>query len=306
MNKIQSIFDHFKQKSLAIMQYSNTPSTDSRIVDSISSLEIADHVIFSTYFTTKKDPQRNTSVANDTFDYIKDFYHSVLESKYHAIIFHDSLSEEFIQKYQNKQVQFVRCQILQYSLNDERYYIYREFLLQKKPKKVLLCDVNDVTFNKEKNFFSFINDNAFYIGRDEMVPIEKNSWMKEKINILPESIQKKIPRSFLYMPVVNAGVIGGTYSTVFSFLDKIVFLFETIKNDNNNNMICTNIVFYDSYWRMYANTLDFKLISFRKTAYTRFLQNKTFQYKNQFYIGYPFTNTYKSFEKNSEAYIYHK
>ena len=181
-----------------------------------------ENIILTTYFTTKKDPQRDVLVEKNAFSYIEDFYKSIIHNNLYAVIFFDELDKDFIKKYTCKNIQFVQCSLGSYSLNDERFYIYHEFLnINNNIKKIILCDVNDVTI-EQNTVFNFIKNNRFYIGRDEENLIYNNQWFKNKINILPFDLKNKIPREFYYMPVVNAGVIAGDYNCIVKFLNAIM------------------------------------------------------------------------------------
>lgn len=283
--------------------HSKIEENTKRIVDDISNLEVGKNIILSTYFTTKNDPQRGVGINKNDFNYIENFYNSVISSNYNLIIFHDSLNDDFIKKYTNSNVKFIKCKILCYSLNDERFYIYKEFLNIKKVEKLIMCDINDVTFNLNKDIFNFIKNNIFYIGRDELSLIGTNEWIRNKINILPKEIKQHIPPIFYNMPVVNAGVIGGDYNVINLFLKELIILFEFINNDNNNNMICVNIVFYNLFWTNYINRLNYKLINLRNNQ--KYLNQKSITYSN-FNLGFPFTSSFKMYEKSNEIYIYHK
>ena len=107
-------------------------------------------LIFTTYFTSKPDPQKRSrgtfnllkrfktwlrsnkggaraekhGVADiDEFDRIQIWYDSLIKVGCHGVIFHDGLSEWFTEKYACEQVSFIPYQLqTQRSLNDERYY----------------------------------------------------------------------------------------------------------------------------------------------------------------------------------------
>ncbi len=302
---IRKAITFFSNKQNNILNYKKLDFKKSIRIKNCPKTEI-ENIILTTYFTTKKDPQRGVPTEKNNFSYIEDFYKSVLENNLYAVIFYDDLDEEFIRKYTCKNISFIQCTLGNYSLNDERFYIYYEFLKNnKKIKKIIFCDVNDVTLEK-RTVFEFIKKNKFYIGRDEDGLIYRNHWLKNKVHILPEELQKKIPKSFYYMPVVNAGVIAGDSTRIMEFLETITTLFDRINNDENNNMACTNIVFYDLYWKEYMNSLKFKILSFRGKDFYIKLETKR-QIKNKYFnIGYPLTTRFKKFENGTKAYIKHK
>ena len=276
---------------------------ENRIVQVINPHEYAKHLILTTYFCSKPDPQRKFIIDNDNFDYIKAFYDSVVSHNLHAIIFYDNLSDDFIKKHNCDNVKFVKTRIIKYSLNDERYFIYAEFLHKVKPEKLILSDGNDVTFGKDP--FQFIIDSKFYIGRDHHVFNKHSEWIQNKVNILPSIIKDKVPELFYEMPLLSAGVIGGDYSTIRDFLKKTVQVLQFIDNDLNNNMAVVNIVFFDTYWIDFHKNW-FNKLKFLRTKDRKNLVRKPAILNSKFHIGKPFTSHYWKFEKNNGSYVYHK
>ena len=113
----------------------------------------SDDIIFTTYFTSQKNPQPNeygeyTNVPKNDINYIFPWYMSVQFLKLNAVVIHDELSQEFIERFENSNLQFVRYQPKKYSLNDERFYALGEILKKNKnknktnPKK---CDPDIIT-----------------------------------------------------------------------------------------------------------------------------------------------------------------
>lgn len=302
--KIFKIIDLLFYKKKKIFSYSKLDIFESRILENLTNQSFSENIILTTYFNSKKNPQFDSYVEGDDFGYIKNFYESVQKNNLNAVIFHDGLSDEFIRKYSNENVSFIKCEILKFSLNDERFYIYKEFLSSVKLKKVILCDVNDVTFGS-KEVFRFIEKEKFYIGRDVILKIGQDGFMKNKIDILPQEMKKKLNGDFNKMPIVNAGVIGGEIEIVSSFLEKLIYLFESINNDLNNNMLCVNLVFYDAYWINYCNSIEYKIKSLVDNDFRSFKKLKYVR-GNKFFFGYPFTSLFKKYEKDIGAYIYHK
>lgn len=52
-------------------------------------------VVFSTYLTSKKDPQRRVFVKENNYNYVSDWYLSMRDIGIKAVVFHDGLSTEF-------------------------------------------------------------------------------------------------------------------------------------------------------------------------------------------------------------------
>ena len=54
-----------------------------------------ENVVFSTYLTSKKDPQRRVFVKENNYNYVSDWYLSMRDIGIKAVVFHDGLSTEF-------------------------------------------------------------------------------------------------------------------------------------------------------------------------------------------------------------------
>lgn len=274
-----------------------------RILDDIDDGDYHQNLILTTYFTSKADPQKKIFMANDDFSYIANFYRSLQEHNLYAVIFYDNLTAEFIEKYTCNNIKFVKCRIIKYSINDERFFIYNEFLQIIRAEKIIMADINDVTFGK--NPFEFIQQNKFYIGRDHHVLIKESEWIQNKLNILPQSIKDAVPVLLHDMPLVNAGAIGGDVVTIRTFLQKVVALLAYSDNDNNNNMACVNIAFFDAYWLPYHKKTAIKLKYYRNDDVKK-LKVQLQVRSVYFLIGKPFTSQFWKYEKDNGSYIYHK
>lgn len=304
--KIKKGYHFLFIKTNEIKIHTNKSLKINRIIDGQNKIE-SPNIILSTYFTSKLDPQRDCFQDLNNFEYIKNFYNSIVANKLNAIIFYDNLSQFFVDKYNNENIKFIKVKLGNYSLNDERFFIYAEYIQKYKPEKIIMCDVNDVVVQKH-TVFDFIKSNKLYVGRDENNFIANSNWILNKIAILPTNLKKQISLKFQLMPFINAGVIGGDYNTIISFLNKLNSLLNYIDNDLNNNMVCVNLTFFDIYWREIINPLGFRI------RYLLNRKNLFFQYENEqisrtkFHIGAPFTSSFKKYESPSSTdyYIYHK
>lgn len=274
-----------------------------RIAMQTSAKRNVQEVILTTYFTSKRDPQSKAFVASNDFSYISNLYESVITLDLQLVIFHDHLSTDFIAEYSCQNVTFILSNLGDYSLNDERFFIYKEYIEATKPTKVILSDVNDVVIRK--NAFTFIRRDILYIGRDEHVLVADNPWIIDKINKIPDFEMKNLPQLFMGMPLVNAGVIGGDYKTMTQFLNKLCCFLAKIDNGNNNNMAAVNFVFFDEYWLPYHRNWINK-VKYLRIAYFTNLRNRISIVTKKFFMGWPFTSHFKKYEENNEAFIYHK
>lgn len=281
----------------------NFISKEKRIVDNMEKIKFSENIILTTYFCTKVDPQRKFYVKSDNFSYISKFYQSIHAKGLAAVIFYDNLSNDFVANYNTENVRFIKCDLKRFSLNDERFFIFQEFLEKVKVQKVIFSDVNDVIFGRDP--FHLINDNRFYIGRDKYTINDYSEWMKNKIEILPKSILNNITALLYRMPIVNAGVIGGKADIMLTFAQKVNELLTEANNDWNNNMACVNIAFFDSYWLPYQSNIMNRLRLFT-TSQIKELKDMSSIQNDQFLLGKPFTSSYLKYEENKTDYIFHK
>jgi len=184
-----------------------------------------DNVVLSCYFNGKRDPIHHQDLKNEkqeanNFNYIKPLYETCKNHKLHLIIFHDNLSKDFIKKYSTDRIIFRRVQLVSdLSINDERFIIYYEYLLQNPYKNVLSSDVSDVYINK--NPFDLIDT---YHIKDEVLSkkILDSGFLGE------ENLREKMkdhPDLGYFLEYV------GTYITS----KEINFIFNAIIDDHDKN-----------------------------------------------------------------------
>ena len=202
------------------------------------------NVIMTTYFCNKKDPQRNKKAECNKYEYIKPWYDSVKKLNLNGIIFHDGMSEKFINKYQTDKIKFVYVNSSQfkYSLNDQRFLIYHDYILKNKNiENIFMTDGNDVTivntpFNKFK---------GICVG-SELGNLNKNSWIRNKSkNFNNNKYHFESNNEGL---IYNAGILGGNRKEVLHFLSNMKTVFYNLNEQQkkqNLNMIVFNYVVYN-------------------------------------------------------------
>lgn len=140
------------------------------------------NVVLSCYFNSKQDPIHHFELKNkrqpkDNYNYIKPLYDSCKKYKLHLIIFHDCLSSEFIKKYQTDRIIFRKTNLKKnLSINDERYIIYFEYLINNPYVNILSSDVSDVFINGD--VFSLINN---YTQKNKEYDINDDNKLVSKI-----------------------------------------------------------------------------------------------------------------------------
>ena len=255
-----------------------------RIVsDRVGFRELPPEVVLTSYFTTRPDPQRTTtageqvSVSSDAYDYMHPWYMSMKEIGLPGVIFHDSLSEDFVRRYTTDRLHFVRVELGPYSTNDERFLLYYLYLSQMRHEKLFMTDISDV-FVKHDPFPLITDTHTLWIGQDmpSTPTIASNQWAVQKANRLQREGKGAVQfdASFGDMPLMNAGVIGGSYPAVMRLLLELCAIFCHIDNANNHNMMAL-------HYAVYRNQLPVQ-------------------------VGYPLTSGFKRYEINSDACLIHK
>lgn len=234
-------------------------------------------VIFTSYFTSKSNPQANNFAPSNNISYIYTWYSSVITLGLNGVIIHDGLSSEFINKYSRENIEFYYYNPIKYSLNDERYFALQEIFETNKFNKVLLTDGSDLII--KRNPFDFFTDqNLLYFGTDmDATPsIKDNVWCLNKLNnllsIKPNLVQ--IDNDFLEFSYINAGVYGGTYNLVKEFNSLLVNFLLELNSTSNNNMMAINYLLWKA--------------------------------KLDFFKGPPLTSPFKKYELHGDYIIIHK
>ena len=197
------------------------------------------NAILSSYYTTKPDPQRNTYVRKDDLNKMANWYFSVASHRLNAVVFYDDLSPTFIEWYQRDHIQFEHRSLGKYSVNDERFLGYLDYVTaHPNLTRLFMTDLFDVQFLGDP--FSVFDDEQYdlYIGSEDSLP---GKWLAHKY---------KISYGRLYhadKPVLNAGIIGGNRQPILDLLSLMAHEFRRIDSCQNINMAVFNKCVYDLF-----------------------------------------------------------
>jgi hypothetical protein len=243
------------------------------------------NVVLTSYFRSRPDPQRKKPngdelfVDSDSFDYIYPWYVSMSHAGLHGIIFHDGLSEEFVSRYTTDKIRFLRVTLGGFSTNDERFLIYLYYLEKAQGhEKILMTDVSDVFIKRDPFFMMDGDEDGLWVGQDRAATptVSSSPWAVNKANAMFQQARGALPAGpdFGAMPLMNAGVVGGTRGAVLKLLRGFSLVFNQIGNANNHNMMALHYVVY--------------------------------RQKMKVRMGYPLTSGFKQYEFNTGACIVHK
>ena len=78
-----------------------------RVLSSIPESEFkGKDAVLTSWYSFRNDPQRNIKVSTESIDYIYNLYATATHYKVPLVVFHDGLTPEFVEKYQNEYVKF--------------------------------------------------------------------------------------------------------------------------------------------------------------------------------------------------------
>ncbi|WP_162340647.1 hypothetical protein [Cyclobacterium salsum] len=282
--------------------------------------------VLSTYFSSKQDPVRGGYQDSDNFGYIENWYHSVLEHGLWAVVFYDKLSAGFIERYQTEKIIFIKCRLGGMSLNDERFFIYKEFIPHLPENAyVLTTDINDVVINKNPLSLLQRSPDKLFLGRGNRRVWKNGIWLLSSLKQFSNKYNQSLPISFFHYPVFNPGTIGGRKEKVTELFTKMIQVFQVLGDDKNYDMPVFNYVLKEYYypktnrvdgkipfglaWNFwfYAYRIQRKLESeYKKEKYDLVTHQESVVENNKIVAGYPFVSMFSWYENPSEAYLIHK
>lgn len=186
--------------------------------------------IMTSYFTLKVHPQhldtrnkiiginKDGFVENNSFEYICDFYNSVVDLNLDVIIFHDNLSEEYIHEYSTDKIFFVKVNESKYSNNDYRFLCYLKWLRDYQYESVFLVDIADVIVANDPSLIK-LNESICFC-KDELSLLEyKYGPMSFHDVCILLSLDYSAIKNIEDLDLLNMGVIGANYDNIFKFLN---------------------------------------------------------------------------------------
>ena len=203
-------------------------------------------VVFSTYFTLKKDPERGSYKKTNRYSYISAWHKSLTKLGLRGVVFHDGLDSSFIDSVKPK-ICFEKVVLGKRSLNDDRYFHYLQYV-ENHPQltHVLMTDIADVTFRRDPFELMRLFGHHLFICEGVLFNnIRSNVWLRHKItkcflnDTQPNSSIEWLNK---LKPSVNAGVIGGPRHIVLRFLRILTALLDTLPVNANCNMAAVNYV----------------------------------------------------------------
>jgi hypothetical protein len=235
----------------------------------------SDILLITSFLTSKPDPMRGQSHQPDDVGKMM-LARSCREHSTQLLVFHDSLSAEFVAEQSDQFVRFHRVGTMQRSCNDSRYFFYREWLAENKVDYLFLSDLFDCHLNRNPSYMlPLLRKHGLLISHEtDRIGEPRSKYVMGKLR----QCYGHLPKNLVGKQILNAGLWGGSHRLVCTYLD----------------MLCNEIV---------KLTIDDKesnvnMAAMNKVAYS---ENIKFWAK-----GWPLHSTFTAYEKNSTAVFSHK
>jgi len=214
-----------------------------------------DGVILTSYFSAKQHPQLGDphieGVANDgkvwqnDISYIERWYNSVNSLKLNGVVFHDNLSEPFVEKYTTEHVHFEKVDVSEYSNNDWRFFCFRNWLREHQYDWVFHNDGSDVTVVQDPSELLRIYPQFDYYACKDTLLLSEFPYLNFHRFFNWENFMS-FAMNQISWDLINMGVIGGKYDKMLEFYEKFTEVRESMgKPEINSDMWILQYLLYD-------------------------------------------------------------
>jgi hypothetical protein len=192
------------------------------------------NLILATYLAGIYDVNRNETLPADDVSVIAAWAESIVALGLQGVVFHNSLSESSMAKYESN-IQFVKVQFdKKYNTNIFRYFLYRDFIKENAVDNFFITDITDVVLvNNPFEDLLFINNTDKIFCCDEPKLLD-NEWMYAHSTHLRSKINDYAgyEENFAKATLLNCGIVGGSNTMMQPFLEKLCNIHERYNTDN--------------------------------------------------------------------------
>jgi hypothetical protein len=198
------------------------------------------NIVLACHITGVYDVNRNTTLQDNNYELVRSWAESIAAANLRGVIFHNNFTAETCEKYENEHISFVEIDYDdRLNPNVYRYLIYRDFLEQQEGylESVFVTDISDVVLLNNPFIDSYFteNTNAIFCG-DEPKTLD-DEWMLAHSS----NLRRQIPdftafeKKFAKDTLLNCGIIGGSSTLVFDFIQKLCQIHEQFNIDNQTD-----------------------------------------------------------------------
>lgn len=217
------------------------------------------------YLTKKYDYHKRVHQTPNNYDYIKDYYESIIKLNQDTTIIIDDASDEFIKKYTTDKITFYKPKFESnemIQLHDSRFIYFKEYIEDDtKTDYFLLTDISDVVILNPIETLIKLDSYLLYVGM-EGEPLNINKWFKKKYYLdnekLCENSSLKISihsnfgdyfALFKNKPIINCGTLCGHRRILLRLLTMMIEVMNILYDVNTKieypvDMFIINYVVY--------------------------------------------------------------
>jgi hypothetical protein len=195
------------------------------------------NLVMACLITGVHDVNRNTILANDSRQLLKDWAESIGEARLKGVVFHNNLSEEICKSFDKESISFIKIVYdPQFNPNVFRYFVYLDFLKHhiQELNGIFMTDVSDVVIvnNPFTDPLFLENPSSLFCG-DEPKTLN-NEWMIAHSEHLRKNIADyaAYESKFANETLLNCGIIGGAASLFFDFLKQLCAIHQHANREN--------------------------------------------------------------------------
>ena len=198
------------------------------------------NLVMACLITGVHDVNRDMTLTNDTYELVKDWAESISAANLKGVIFHNNFSEETCKSFENETISFIKIDYNpQFNPNVFRYFVYRDFLMQhiNQINGIFITDVTDVVLvNNPFTYPLFIENPSSLFCGDEPKSLH-NDWMIAHAENLRKNIADyaAYESTFGNETLLNCGIIGGSASLFFDFLQELCAIHQLANRDNKTS-----------------------------------------------------------------------
>ena len=170
-------------------------------------------LVLACHITGVYDVNRNMTLADDSYELVREWAESVAAAKLKGVIFHNNFSDETCATYSTDHISFERITYNpQFNPNVYRYFVYRDYLAKiTQVQGVFVTDVSDVTLAQNPFTHPLYIENPYSLFCGDEPKLLRNDWMMAH----GEHLRSQIPdyaeyeERFASETLLNCGVFGG-------------------------------------------------------------------------------------------------
>ncbi len=198
---------------------------------------IPKNLVMACHITGVYGVNRNNTLPDDDYTFVKDWAASLKALQLQGIIFHNNFSESTCLAHQNEVVHFIKIEHRpEFSPNVFRYFVYLDFLRRHHHdiENLFITDVSDVVV--VRNPFVqplFLNNPSAIFCGDEPKTLD-NEWMKAHSEHFRHQMADyaDYEEQFRQNTLLNCGIIGGQIAVMQLFIEKLCVIHQTYNGNN--------------------------------------------------------------------------